>query len=213
MITMKKLAKRSKLFFKLFYAIVVVYIRLYPKCVLNSITNRLGPLIVKKNKSSDGLDQNKIDNNEDDEDEDTSDREEFDLKRELKFESKIGKLKYGKMTSQDVRSVERLVYEHVDEKCERLFEVTIENYQFRLLTFVLFVFNFVCFLVQEFNWSRTIVFVVFQILLTNLPFWIYLLNLVQYYKMRFSFSTHVSLYKQFFFLKVELKNFSFLLTH
>lgn len=174
-----KIIKKVRILSKLLYTIVFTYVRLYPRYIFNSLMSLHGRLKMSK---SERVNQSaSCETETEDEDDET-----FDAKNDFLFEtSKIGKLQYRKLSQADLVNLERLMNRNLAERCERLFECTIENYQFRFLTVVLVVFNVICFLHQEFIWSRTLIFILFQLLLTNLPFWIYLLNSIQYYKMRF----------------------------
>lgn len=169
-----KIAKNLKIFAALLYTIVSTYSTLYPKYIYNSL------ITIRKRLVRDPGPQTQVKLQTDDDIED-----EAELQKDLHYQKTVGKLQYKKLTPNDISKLEYLIQLNLSERCVSIFESTIENYKFRFLTVVLLVFNILCFLNQEFNWPRTIIFVFFQTLLTNLPFWIYVLNVVQYYKMRF----------------------------
>lgn len=184
-----RILKRLELFSKLISTILLTYTRLYPKYVVASLMS-LTPLRPKPTAAIEPISDDKDDEFEDDDDD-------FFLEQS---KSRTDKLTYRKLCVESelhATSLQRLVLANLAERATQTFETSMANYQFRFLTFVLFLFNLVCFLVQEFSWPRTLVFVGFQTLLINLPFCIYFLNLLQYYKMRY-FILFYSIFKKGF---------------
>lgn len=95
------------------------------------------------------------------------------IKKEYDFlMSSEDRLEYRKFTTFDTSYLERLVYSNLNEVCTNLFKYTIEKYQFRILTLILVIFNFICFLTETLCLSRTLTFAFLELLLTNLPFWV-----------------------------------------
>lgn len=166
------IVKKTLISCKLIFTVISTYVKLYRKYLLNSFRSLIRAY---KNKSDDLAVE--IRNDELDDEIEPG---------ESKGRKEIGKLEYRKASAkfEDLVNLESLIQINFAERCAKLFECTIENYQFRFLTVVLVIFNVACFLNQEFCWTRTIIFLFFQLLLTNLPFSIYLLNVLQYYKMR-----------------------------